>query len=75
MLFATVPALEPSTRFNSAADDVTSEPANLRPPSTKSWEAISRTWFPPSPPIVTLPLAAAVTALLASDVPSVVISK
>jgi hypothetical protein len=36
LLFTIVPAEEPSIRFNSVADAVTSVPANLRPLSSES---------------------------------------
>ena len=75
LLATTVPAVAPSNVFNSLADDVTNVPANLRPPSAKSWDAISNTWFPSVAPIVTTPLPFCVTALLFSEVPNVVISK
>ena len=48
-------AVTPVNLFNSAADEVTRVPANLRPPSTKSWEAISINWSPPVVPSVISP--------------------
>ena len=45
LLAATVPAVTLANVFNSAADDVTIEPANLRP-FVPSWEAILKSFVP-----------------------------
>ena len=64
----------PSNMFNSDDEDVTRVPPNFKPPSTKSCEAISITWFPSEAPKVITPVDDWVTTLLFSELPRVVIS-
>ena len=63
------------TEFNSAAEAVTRVPPSFKPPSTKSCDAMSKVWSPSVAPTTIVPEASCVTALLSSDVPSVVMSR
>ena len=72
LLFTTDPTEAPSNKFISAALDLTKAPPSFSP-FVPSCDAMSKSNAPSL--IVTCPLASAVNALLASDVPSVVTSK